>query len=293
MGNLKYVKPSRVLLKNHPDFDEKWIQDRIAEDRSLLGLGGLILKDRERIQPGAGRLDLLLQDDEGLRRYEVEIQLGRTDESHIIRTIEYWDIERKRYPQYEHVAVIVAEDITNRFLNVISLFNGFIPLVALQMQAFQTDDKVSLIFTTVLNQMQLGMVDEDEEPPEPADRAYWEEQSSKLALSMADDLLRMMQSWDVTLSLRYNKGYIGMARNGRADNFVILIPKRNWLRIAVRLEQSDDLQAKLDKAVEAGMDFMDYGKDGRYRIRLAKDDIKIHEGFLAELLKAAYDESKQ
>lgn len=219
--------------------------------------------------------------------------MGRTDESHIIRTIEYWDIERKRYPQYEHVAVIVAEDITNRFLNVISLFNGFIPLVALQMQAFQTDDKVSLIFTTVLNQMQLGMVDEDEEPPEPADRAYWEEQSSKLALSMADDLLRMMQSWDVTLSLRYNKGYIGMARNGRADNFVILIPKRNWLRIAVRLEQSDDLQAKLDKAVEAGMDFMDYGKDGRYRIRLAKDDIKIHEGFLAELLKAAYDESKQ
>ena len=30
------------------------------------------------------------------------------DESHIIRTIEYWDIERRRYPQYEHVAVIVA-----------------------------------------------------------------------------------------------------------------------------------------------------------------------------------------
>ena len=48
-------------------------------------------------------------------------------ESHIIRTIEYWDIERKRYPQYEHCAVLVAEDITSRFLNVISLFNGTIP----------------------------------------------------------------------------------------------------------------------------------------------------------------------
>jgi len=45
---------------------------------------------------------------ESTRRYEVEIQLGATDESHIIRTIEYWDIERKRYPQYEHTAVIVA-----------------------------------------------------------------------------------------------------------------------------------------------------------------------------------------
>lgn len=293
MGSLKYIKPSRVLLKNHPDFSEKWIQDRIADDPLLLGLGDLTLKDKERIQPGAGRLDLLLQDAEGLCRYEVEIQLGRTDESHVIRTIEYWDIERKRYPQYEHVGVIVAEDITSRFLNVISLFNGFIPLVALQMQAFQTDDKVSLIFTTVLSQMQLGLVGEDEEPPDPVNRAYWEERSSKLALSMADDLLTIMQTWDSTLSLRYNRGYIGMARNGQADNFVIFIPKRNWLRIAVRLEQSDDLQSKLDKAVEVGMDFMDYGKDGRYRIRLAKDDIKIHETFLAELLKAAYEESKQ
>ena len=58
------------------------------------------------------------------------------------RTIEYWDIERKRYPQYEHSAVIVAEDITARFLNVISLFNGQIPLMALQMSAFQTGESM-------------------------------------------------------------------------------------------------------------------------------------------------------
>ena len=59
-----------------------------------MGLGDLDLKDRERIQPGVGRLDLLLQDPETNSRYEVEIQLGKTDESHIIRTIEYWDTRR-------------------------------------------------------------------------------------------------------------------------------------------------------------------------------------------------------
>ena len=59
----------------------------------------------------------MLQDADGIERYEVEIQLGATDESHIIRTIEYWDIERKRYPQYNHTAIIIAEDITSRFLN--------------------------------------------------------------------------------------------------------------------------------------------------------------------------------
>lgn len=121
-----YVKHERLWLRSHPEFCEKWVQQRIADDPAILGLGELVLRDQERIHPRAGRLDLLLQDVETKRRYELELQLGSTDESHIIRTIEYWDIERKRYPQYEHCAVIVAEDITSRFLNVISL--GVYPL---------------------------------------------------------------------------------------------------------------------------------------------------------------------
>src|SRR5262249_20370435 len=155
------------------------LQDRIADDPSMLGMGDLILKDRERLHPKAGRLDLLLQDAESSRRYEVEIQLGATDESHIIRTLEYWDIERKRYPQYEHTAVIIAEDITSRFLNVIGLFNGFIPLMALQLNGFKIGDSISLVFTKVLDEMRLGLVDEDEEVQAVADRAYWEERAAK------------------------------------------------------------------------------------------------------------------
>ena len=120
---MEFAKFEKISLKNHPELDERWVQERISADPTILGLGDVILKDKERIQPRAGRLDLLLQEAELNRRYEVEVQLGPTDESHIIRTIEYWDIERRRYPQYEHTAVIVAEDITSRFLNVISLFN--------------------------------------------------------------------------------------------------------------------------------------------------------------------------
>lgn len=166
---MRYVKPERIVLKGHPEFTELWVQERIAEDPSVLGLGDLILKDKERIHPQAGRLDLLLQDPDSGRRYEVEIQLGRTDESHIIRTIEYWDIERKRYPQYDHVAVIVAEEITARFLNVIGLFNGFIPLIAIQMQALGLGDQIFLAFSTVLGEMRLGTEEEDE-AAEPSDR---------------------------------------------------------------------------------------------------------------------------
>lgn len=129
---LEYVKAEPISLKGHPDFSEVWLHDQISNDPSILGLGlgDLTVIERERVQVGAGRLDMLLTDAdaESTIRYEVEIMLGPTDPSHIIRTIEYWDIERRRYPAYDHIAVLVAEQVTARFLNVISLFAGSIPI---------------------------------------------------------------------------------------------------------------------------------------------------------------------
>lgn len=288
MSSLKYVKPERVLFAEHPELNERWVQERIAEDPSLLGLGDLVLKDRERVHPQAGRLDLLCQDSEEKHRYEIEVQLGKTDESHIIRTIEYWDIERKRYPQYDHTAVIVAETITGRFLNVISLFNGFIPLVAIQMQAYRIGDTVSLVFSTVLNEMQFGFVDEDEEVQEVTDRSYWERRASKTTLEMTDSLVSLVRELDPEISPKYNKFYIGLAKNGAATNFVIFRPKKDWVRLEPRVERSDEIQNHLD---EAGLDIMDYSKWGRYRIRLSKGDIQKHTPLIRDLLKRSYDEA--
>jgi hypothetical protein len=166
---MSFVQLEAVSL-NAANLTEKQIQDQIAEDPWMLGLGELELRDKERIHARAGRLDLLLQDPETLKRYEVELQLGATDESHIIRTIEYWDIERKRYPQYEHTAVIIAEDITSRFLNVIQLFNGNIPLIALKMTAYKVGDAVALTFVKVLDEIAYGLVGDDEPTVEPTTR---------------------------------------------------------------------------------------------------------------------------
>ena len=191
---MDYIKPERIYIKNNSQINENWVQQVIADDPFILGLGNLVVRDKERTQPHAGRLDLLLQDSETPKRYEVEIQLGATDESHIIRTLEYWDIERKRYPQYDHCAVIVAEDVTSRFLNVIGLFNGYIPFVALQMSAYKFDDKISLIFTKVMDERSLGLVEEDEQTQE-ADRSYWEtKQGTPATVKMADELLEMIKN---------------------------------------------------------------------------------------------------
>jgi hypothetical protein len=283
---MRYVKPETLSLLRHPELNEAWVQERIAEDPSLLGLGDIVLKDKERIHPGAGRLDLLCQETDGNRRYEIEIQLGPTDESHIIRTLEYWDIERKRYPQYDHVAVIVAEDITSRFLNVISLFNGHLPLVAIRLQAIVLGDGVSLLFTTVLDEMRLGLIDEDEETYEVTDRSYWEKRGSRSTMEMADNLLRVLQVIDPTLSFKYNKYYIGLARNGRPDNFVVFRPKKDWLKADIKLARSEELQARLD---EASLDLLDYdSRYGAYRIRLSRNDLPKHESILQELFQRAY-----
>ncbi|HEV2562168.1 MAG TPA: hypothetical protein VGT78_08485 [Rhizomicrobium sp.] len=283
-----YVKPQRILLGSQPELDEKWVQKLIAADPSILGLGDLILRDQERIQPRAGRLDLLLQDTETKRRYEVELQLGETDESHIIRTIEYWDIERKRYPQYDHCAVIIAEDITSRFLNVISLFNGTVPLVAIQMQALKVGEALTLVFTTVLDEMPRGLVDEDEEEDAaPVDRTYWETKASKNTVALADELLRLVQKHETGLSLRYNRAYIGVTRNGQAFNFISFRPKKNHVNFTVKLPKTPEWDQKIE---EGGLETLEYARWGAYRLRLSKDDVANRAPLLVELMLAAFKE---
>lgn len=45
---MKLIPLKRVDLKAHPQLNEAWLQDQIAEDPSILGLGEPELKDRER-----------------------------------------------------------------------------------------------------------------------------------------------------------------------------------------------------------------------------------------------------
>lgn len=283
-----FLKAERVPLKNHPELNEKWVQGIIADDPSILGFGDLVLRDVERKQPRAGRLDLLLQDSETKRRYEVELQLGPTDESHIIRTIEYWDIEKKRYPQYEHCAVLIAEDITSRFLNVVSLFNGTMPLIALQMQALKVGDSLTLVFTKVMDEFARGLVDDDEDAEAaPTDRAYWEKRATKTTVGLADQLLEVLRSLDPTLGLKYNKFYIGVEKDGQPYNFVTFRPKKSQLTFELKLPQADDLDTKID---DAGLETLEYNKRwGLYRLRLTQEDIKTKENVLKDLSKLAYD----
>jgi hypothetical protein len=281
---VEFQKSKTVSLKAHPVYNEKWLQGQLAGDPTLLGLGDLVVKELERRQPRAGRLDLLLTDPETHTRYEVEIQLGATDEAHIIRTIEYWDVEKSRYPQYEHVAVLVAEDITSRFLNVISLFNKTIPLIAIQMRALDVGGVLTLNATTVLDLMRLGLEEEDE-PGQATDRTYWIDRGSQASVAVADGMLQLINDVTPGMSLKYNKHYIGLAREGVPDNFIQFRARREHLIAEFRIPRSEEVTALL---TDSGIDLLEYAtRWGRYRMRLTGSDLTTRHDLLLDLIRRA------
>lgn len=281
---MEYVTSERVSLKAHPHLNEKWLQQQITNEVGILGLGELDVKDVERRQPRSGRLDLLLFDSESNTRYEVEIQLGATDESHIIRTLEYWDNERRRFPQYEHIAVIVAEEITGRFLNVINLFNQAIPLIAIQMSALEVNGVLTLHSTKVLD-LALPALEEEDEPGTETDRTYWQQRSSAEILGLADQALELINNEGPGLSLKYNKHYVGLQRNGVSDNFVTFRPRKAHLVIEWRIDRSEELDSRLE---EAGLMLMPYDKRWRrYRAAVAPAQFTEQRDLIVELIRRA------
>ena len=280
MSTYKFVQHKKISLKNNPDFNEAWLQTKIAENPGIIGLGDLALVERERRQERAGRLDLLLADFENDSRFEVELMLGKLDESHIIRCIEYWDNERRRYPGYDHTAVIVAEDITSRFINVLSLFAGNIPLVAIQLNALVVGENIILDFVKILDQRQLRMDDTVDAKLEEVNRDYWIAKGTKQTVKIADQALEIMnETLSSPRSLNFNKHYIGLTNGTVTTASIAFQPRKMYCIVIVR---SDWTEEDLSTFEQAGLEVDTYR--GKLRLKLNTSDIKNHRDLIAPFL---------
>jgi len=104
---------------------------------------------------------------------------------------------------------------------------------------------------------------------------------------MADRLLEMIHSFEPADELKYNKFYIGLAKDSKPSNFVVFRAKKHNLAAEVRLPMSEETTKELE---DAGLDLMDYDKRwGRYRIRVTPPELKTHAELLTRLLKRAHD----
>ena len=211
---------SKTLSIRDCGYDENWLQEQIADDPSILGLGELELVKREKQQSSGGRLDVLLADPDDNSMYEVEVMLGSTDETHIIRTIEYWDLEKRRWPQRKHCAVLVAEKITRRFFNVIQVLSLSVPIIAIQVSVVEGDGKRMLHFTKILDIYEEPDV-VTTAPTEGSSEEVWQEDAA-WTVDCAKTLLTIESPLFTGMGLNYLKYYISL----RVGNTIYLWLKR-------------------------------------------------------------------
>ena len=135
--------------------------------------------------------------------------------------------------------------------------------------------------------MPRGLVDEDEEVNEPADRAYWDARGSVKTVKLADKVLEFCKDFTADLELSYNKHYIGFRVDGKACNFATCRPRKNAMWLAIALPKTEEIDTLL---AASDLDLLEYDpRDRRYRFRLAEADISKHGEVLKDLLKRGYD----
>ena len=266
-------------------FDEYWLQDQIFENPAYLDLGELDGIDKERRQSSGGRLDILLKDPDDDSMYEVEVMLGETDESHIIRTIEYWDNERRRWPQRQHYAVIVAESITRRFFNVIQLLSQTIPIIAIQANIIEASGQKILNFVKILD-----VYEESDDgttmPNEKIDKTFWENKAP-WAIECTDYIEEQFTQREVEITRNHTRSYISLACFGRNR---IWLKKRSGNKVYFQFKSPESSREEIESLLDgASISFLHKGKSTRLTTSLP--EMKKHEvifGNLADLLVSAW-----
>ena len=242
MSDIRSTEAQGIRDAGH---DEFWLRDRIYDDPSILGIGDLQAVMKERTQSQSGRLDFLLKDPADDSMYEVEIQLGATDETHIVRTIEYWDNEKRKWPNRSHTAVLVAEEITNRFFNVVHLLSQAVPIIGIQATIIKIGDVSGLHFSKVIDSYQ------EPEDEEPSSQTYTE----KHWIDNNPDVLECVKWYRELLlanyqevGIRYFENYISLTVGGIARVWVNRRKNgRALFEIKCVSENIDQVVAALDK----------------------------------------------
>ena len=258
--------------------DEYWLQDQIWNNPSLLNLGDLQTVTREKKQSSGGILDILLKDPQDNSMYEVEVMLGETDPSHIIRTIEYWDLEKRRYPQRQHFAVLVAETISRRFFNVIQLLSLNVPIIAIQAELLKVGEQHVLNFVKVLDVYE----EPQEEDTSIVGIEYWN-QHSKWTLELAQQLLSMLKEKDEKLILKFVKSYIAISDGKR--NIFGLHKRSDPRSIMIFNEKEQTYVENIKKIFDDKSIAYDYNKYKEFIVYLDKKTVNKSKDAFVKLFE--------
>jgi hypothetical protein len=211
--------------------------------------------------------------------YEVEIMLGETDESHIIRTIEYWDNEKRRWPQRQHYAVLVAECITRRFFNVIQLLSHSIPIIAVQVNMIESGEHKSLHFSKILDTY--DEPDDGTGDGEVYDEAFWNKKAP-WTIKAARALLDCVGDLFDSPTIRYVKNYVAFTVLG--NNYFWFhkrSAKKSLLGFRISDDNLEDVKQLLD---EQNITFVQ--KQNRFKITTDADFVIKNRELLRQVAES-------
>jgi hypothetical protein len=251
---MESVETAKVQTIRECGHDEYWLRDRIFDDPTQLGLGDLQTVMKEKRLSQGGRLDILLKNPEDDSMFEVELQLGSTDESHIIRTIEYWDNMKRKWPNRSHTAVLVAEEITNRFFNVVHLLGQAVPIIGIKANIVKIGSVKGLSFTKIIDSYEEP---EEEETPQPVyDEKHWIDKYPR-TLDCARFYKTLLEKIYGEIPTKYFETYISLSVSGTAR---VWVTKRKNDRAFVEVKHGEEnFQEAVDYLNKDGISF---GKRG-------------------------------
>jgi hypothetical protein len=120
-------------------------------------------------------------------------------------------------------------------------------------------------------------------------RSDWERRSSPGLLALMDELLTVLKSLDASVRLNFGpKQYVGLEKGGKPNNFVEFRPQMSNVVVGVRLTQSPQTDAELQKA---RLEFRYHTYHRHYLIALNRVGARRNADLIRKLFKAAYDES--
>lgn len=267
-----------ISIRDH-GLDEYWLQDYICQNPSCLGLGDIELVSKEKKQSSGGRLDILMKgSDEEL--YEIEVMLGETDETHIVRTIEYWDIEKKKRPKRQHTAVLVAEKINTRFYNVINLLSHSVPIIGIQANLYRVGDDVSMIFTKIIDSFEEPEIEEEGEILHGFE--FLKGKSPETA-EVIETLAPIIASLGSDNRINYRKTGVTVFIGGTKK---MTVARRGNKQASVQYKVSDEDRTAVEELLDTNTISYDY-KNGFVRIWLTpaslNEHIAVHRSIIEKL----------
>jgi len=104
-------------------------------------------------------------------------------------------------------------------------------------------------------------------------------------VAVADQVLTLVNEIAPGMALKYNKQYVGLTREGIADNFVQFRPRREYAIVQFRIPRGDEVTALIN---DSGADNLEYNKRrGRYQLRMTTKDVGAHRDLLLDLIRRA------